>query len=394
MIDEWATGPLAEFAEVSRHRTDPRLLGDQPLVHYSIPVLDETGLPAVEVATTIASHKFTVTRDAVLVSLLNPRIPRVWKAIGAPNAVCSTEFAVLTPVAAGLETDFLHLLCQSEAFWEELQKRAVGTTGSRQRAKAEGLLSIIVAIPPVAVQRRIVDLMAHLDNHIANLRAEFAHLKEARNAALAVALDGGLSIAASDDAWLERPLGELADFINGYPFKPADLKGTRLPVIRIKQLLDPEAEVDFTDVQVPEKVRLVDGDLVFSWSGSLASRIWDRGPAALNQHLFRVVESAGVLRTWLHLVLDHAVDELMTKTHGTTMKHVTKGVLENHVVRMPPTADQERIVKFVGAFDEILLALNSEMQTAEHSREVLLQGLLSGHLSIENRYDHFLSEVA
>ncbi len=160
--------------------------------------------------------------------------------------------------------------------------------------------------------------------------------------------------------WREATLGDVASFVNGYPFKPRELSGRGLPVIRIKQLLDPLADTDFSDTEVPDRVRIDDGDLIFSWSGSLASRVWSRGPAVLNQHLFRVTEREGVDRGWLHLALDHAVDELSQKTHGTTMKHVTKAVLKAHRVRLPPLAEQRRIVDLIGVLDAHIDALAEE----------------------------------
>jgi len=103
------------------------------------------------------------------------------------------------------------------------------------------------------------------------------------------------------------------------------------------------------------------GDLVFSWSGTLASRIWDRGPALLNQHLFRVMERPGVLRGWLYLALDHAVSGLMEKAHGTTMKHVTKRVLESHPVLLPPMDEQRRMVDLICSFDAHIEAIRNEI---------------------------------
>jgi hypothetical protein len=57
---------------------------------------------------------------------------------------------------------------------------------------------------------------------------------------------------------------------------------------------------------------------VFSWSGTLAVRIWDRGAAALNQHLFRVVERPGVVRLWLRYAIESKLPELSGMSHGTT----------------------------------------------------------------------------
>jgi restriction endonuclease S subunit len=395
MSDGWREVVLGSVADVGRTRVDPRLLGDQELIHYSIPALDETGQPTRESAAGIASHKFLVESDAVLVSLLNPRIPRVWRARGATNAVCSTEFAVLTPTGEpSISVDYLHLICRSNAFWEELQKRAVGTTGSRQRAKVEGLLGIAVSVPPASIQRRIVDLMAHLDNHLANMRAERDAMSATRSRSLNLALTGRLDGLERNDAWVQTTLGDIAAFTNGYPFKPVQLSGSTTAVIRIKQLLDPLAPVDYTDDPVPERNLIDSGDLIFSWSGTLASRVWNRGPAALNQHLFKVSAKAGCDLGWLHFALDGAVGDLMLKTHGTTMKHVTKKVLEGHKILVPPMPLQRQIADLLTSFGEADAALERETQRLQGLRFGLLDALLSGSASIRHEYDRYLGSVA
>lgn len=185
--------------------------------------------------------------------------------------------------------------------------------------------------------------------------------------------------------WPEKTLGEVAEFLNGYPFKPSELGQTGLPVVRIKQLLDPNAECDRSTAVVRERSHIADGDLIFSWSGTLAARIWSRGPALLNQHLYKVVERGGILRLWLHLALDDAVDELMLSAHGTTMKHVTKKALERHVVRVPPLDVQGRIVDLVGALDANIAALDAEAvwgaSLLDSIRTVLFDALASGPTS-------------
>lgn len=395
MTDEWVETTLGDVVSVSRERVDPRVLEPTDLVHYSIPVLDATNEPALEASSLIQSHKFKVSKDSILVSLLNPRIPRVWLARGVENAVCSTEFAVLSPKdPQDLSVEFLHLLCQADDFWIELQKRAVGSTGSRQRAKVDGLLGIPIALPPLPVQRRIVDLLAHLDNHLANLQTERDQLATTFAAASAVVLTGKWEGIGLSHEWEQVPLAEVAEFVNGYAFKPEHLNGTEVPVVRIKQLLDPTADVDYTDIPVPEKNRISDGDLIFSWSGTLASRFWDRGPAALNQHLFRVHPKGDNDIRWLQLVLEHAVDDLLAKTHGTTMKHVTKGVLEAHLVFRPPVADQVEAACLLGSLNASRAGLDTEIASLREWRHSFLSGLLSRAIELPPSYDSLLPEVA
>jgi restriction endonuclease S subunit len=179
------------------------------------------------------------------------------------------------------------------------------------------------------------------------------------------------------DGWSETTLDGIAEYINGYPFKPADLGENGVPVIRIKQLLDPNEPVDRTETETPERCLLTNGDIVFSWSGTLAVRIWNRGPAKLNQHLFRVVEKEGVYKGIIPLILDHAIEELEEKSHGTTMKHITKQTLLPHKVLLPPLPEQKRIVDLISSLDSYIEALQQQLETAKRSRNAVLHELMT-----------------
>ena len=179
------------------------------------------------------------------------------------------------------------------------------------------------------------------------------------------------------DGWVETTLDGIAEYINGYPFKPADLGEVGLPVIRIKQLLDTNEPVDRTETDTPDRCLLKDGDIVFSWSGTLAVRIWNRGPAKLNQHLFRVVEKKNVYKGIIPLILDHAIEELEEKSHGTTMKHITKQTLLPHKVLLPPLPEQKRIVDLISSVDSYIEALQQQLESAKRSRNAVSHELLT-----------------
>jgi type I restriction enzyme S subunit len=195
---------------------------------------------------------------------------------------------------------------------------------------------------------------------------------------------------AMRDSWTEVTLGDIAEYVNGFPFKPEDLGEEGTPVIRIKQLLDPTETCDRTLVNVPDRCVLQAGDIVFSWSGTLAVRVWDRGRAYLNQHLFRVVEKDGVMHEWLPLVLDHAIQDLSEMTHGTTMKHVTKQTLLPHPILLPPLSEQKRIVDIVATIDSVVRAAEHAVAVVKRLRSGLLSDLLSGEHEIPEAYDRLL----
>jgi type I restriction enzyme S subunit len=160
------------------------------------------------------------------------------------------------------------------------------------------------------------------------------------------------------------PLSQLADYINGRAFKPSDFSPTGLPVIRIKQLTDPAADVDYFDGKVDPKHLIDDGDVVFSWSGSLNVVRWQRGPAVLNQHLFKVLPHPGTHRDWLAFALAAALKQLSSMTHGTTMKHITRKTLEVVSVERPDLALQARIADLFLAFDAAVQCAERALSSA------------------------------
>lgn len=141
-------------------------------------------------------------------------------------------------------------------------------------------------------------------------------------------------------------LHHLATFVNGYAFKPHDLAGERHRVIRIRQLLDPEAPEDRTDLDVPA-AEINNGDLIMSWSASLAVRRWTRGRALLNQHLFRVDTNPDVDSRWFEYVLNIACRHLEGLMHGSAMTHITRDMLREVRVNLPDLDTQRAIADFL-----------------------------------------------
>jgi type I restriction enzyme S subunit len=308
--------------------------------------------------------------------ILTSRASVGFAAISGVELCTNQGFQSLVPNNS-VEAKFLMYWIQQNR--SEFESRSAGSTF--KEISKSNVKSIKLSLPPLHEQKRIVDLISSVDSYIEALRVHLERAKKSRNAVLHQLLTAG------GDDWVETTLDGIAEYINGYPFKPGDLGEVGLPVIRIKQLLDPNEPVDRTEIDAPERCLLRDGDIVFSWSGTLAVRIWNRGPARLNQHLFRVVEKQGVYKGIIPLILDHAIEELEEKSHGTTMKHITKQSLLPHKVLLPPLTEQKRIVDMISSNDEVVYKTDSAINQAMKLRSGLLSDLLSGEHEIPSSYD-------
>jgi type I restriction enzyme S subunit len=167
----WRRGTFADIATVARDSLNPAEFPNETFDHYSIPAFDERHLPTSETGEAIKSNKFLVTSDAVLVSKLNPRIPRVWMpdVRTGRRSICSTEFLVLRH--SQVSREYLFGLCTSAAFSQEFATMVTGTSGSHQRVRPEFLDSIEVVIPDAATEQRFTDLVAPMHQRVAlNLR--------------------------------------------------------------------------------------------------------------------------------------------------------------------------------------------------------------------------------
>jgi type I restriction enzyme, S subunit len=177
--------------------------------------------------------------------------------------------------------------------------------------------------------------------------------------------------------WRLETLGNLAHYINGRAFKPEDWGDTGLPIIRIEQINNPDAEYDyFEGVVAPDHV-IEDGDLLFSWSATLTTLVWDRGPAVLNQHIFKVVPKPGTDRNYLHHQLDYLIEGLAGHSHGSTMKHIKKSDLLPYPVHVPPFPEQRHIAEILNTADRAIGKSEALISKLKHIKTGLMHDLLT-----------------
>ncbi|MFA5605894.1 MAG: restriction endonuclease subunit S [Leucobacter sp.] len=163
---EWRSTTIGSVADQHRRTIDPRKERDRRFQHFSLPAFDDGEVPVNESGAAIDSVKFLVPSKSVLVSKLNPRIPRIWapKEVGA-HAIASTEFVVMTPTD-GIDRSFLKWLMKSDAVTSRMKLLATGTTGSHARIHPRQIAVLEVEIPSEAEQIAIATALDDVDREI------------------------------------------------------------------------------------------------------------------------------------------------------------------------------------------------------------------------------------
>ena len=134
----WKVSTLSDIAVLQAKSVMPQ--EGTAYNHYSIPAFDDTHSPAVEDGKAIASNKYVVPDNSVLVSKLNPQFKRIWLIIDSTdNAICSTEFLPVKATETGVYA--LYSLLNSDAFSVHLIQNASSSTGSRKRIDPDNCMS-------------------------------------------------------------------------------------------------------------------------------------------------------------------------------------------------------------------------------------------------------------
>lgn len=154
--------------------------------------------------------------------------------------------------------------------------------------------------------------------------------------------------------WNFVEIGKLAEFINGYAFKPSDWGNSGLKIIRIQNLTSSDKDYNRTELNVDDKYLVQAGDLLISWSATLDVFEWQDEPALLNQHIFKVVPNYTLIdKAYFRFGIKVLINRVEQKLHGSTMKHINRGDFLSLALPLPPLPIQKKIAAVLEKADEL-----------------------------------------
>jgi len=244
------------------------------------------------------------------------------------------------------------------------------------------LENIKVLIPDINEQNEIAEILSSLDDKINLLHRQNKTLEQ-----IAETLFRQWFVEEAEDSWEEKNLDDIAEFLNGlacqkYPIKIGEIG---LPVIKIKELRTGITESsDKATYEIPEKFLIKNGDMLFSWSGSLDVLIWSGGEGVLNQHLFKVSSdeySQWFYYFWVKYHLPEFQDIALDK--ATTMGHIQRHHLSDAKVLIPPKFKMKEMDEIINPIFEKIKLNQIQIHSLTKLRDTQLPKLMSGEVMIE-----------
>lgn len=190
----WEVAAFGDVAVQGKGSVNPANAANQIFTHYSLPAFDVAQLPMREAGESIKSNKTPVPSNSVLVSKLNPHIPRIWLVGNAgENAICSTEFIVWEPKRPA-NSVFVYCLASSSEFNSAMRQLVTGTSNSHQRVKPEQITNIRVIATHNDAIRTFSESTSPLMENLLRHRLQSKTLADLRDILLPKLLSGVLSV--------------------------------------------------------------------------------------------------------------------------------------------------------------------------------------------------------
>jgi type I restriction enzyme S subunit len=346
--------------------------------------------------------RYTITKDDVYISIVGTigMVGLVPDVISGANL--TENCARLTNIKKTTK-EWLSYFLNTKTGQDQIRSLTVGTT--QGKLALFRIKDINIPLPPLSEQQSIAKILSDLDSKIelnnqmnktleaigqAIFKHWFIDFEFSNEKGKPYKSSGGEMVDSElgeiPKGWSVKSIDEIAEFLNGLAMQkyPAESEKEYLPVIKIKELKQGITESsDKASLKLPKEYIVNDGDVLFSWSGSLEVVIWTNGKGALNQHLFKV--SSKEYPKWLYYywVLQHLSEyKHIAEGKATTMGHIQRGHLHNSRVLVPDKATLTKMDKILSPIIEKLITINVETRVLSQIRDSILPKLMSGKIRV------------
>ena len=314
------------------------------------------------------------------------------------DVICASFCKMLRPNAGLVEPTYLFWALQHLYLIGVVEQYQVQSTGISNFQFESFIDDEVLPLPPLPDQKRIASILSAYDELIQNNTLRIQVLEEMaqtvyREWFVRFRFPGHEGVPLEEtrmgpapSGWEVRPFASIGDYMNGFAFKPAQWTSEGMPIIKIRELKNGVTKDTprWPDDGTLRKFLIVNGDLLFSWSGDLDAYVWCDGEGWLNQHLFKVTPAPDVPKLLLFHALREHMDEFRSRSQGTTMRHIKRAALAEVQTLLPPLPLRRQFNRVVEPIETLRLNLRTANHALSAARDLLLPRLISGEVDVSD----------
>lgn len=288
------------------------------------------------------------------------------------------------------DSKYIYYYMSSDAGQKTMWSRTIGA--AQPALTIDIVKQYEIPLPDIKIQKRIADILSAYDDLIENNQKQIKLLEEAAQRLykqwfIDLRFPGHETTPIVDGlpkGWSVKTVDDIAEYINGYAFKPSDWQTKGYPIIKIKEMNEGvTADTPRNSGEtIPPKYVIGSGDIVFSWSATLAAIIWDGETGLLNQHLFKVIPHKDFSREFVLQTIKNTLEEFQNLTTGSTMKHIQRGKLKEVKVNTPTSNIMKEFEKITEPIRNQILNKKKQILDLIQSRDRLLPKLMNGEIEV------------
>ena len=353
------------------------------------------------------AHQYTdyslKTKDIIIATVgswpTNPAsiVGKVVRVPESANNALLNQNAVRIRSNGIVDSDYLYYLLKEEHFSKYLVGTAQGSANQASITLKDIFGYSFSAPSEIKDQHRIASILSSLDRKIELNNKINADLEEMAQAIFKNWFvdfepfkDGKFvdsELGMIPEGWKVGRLTEIASYMNGLAMQkfPPENDEDSLPVLKIKELgqgfCGPDS--DRCSCNIKDECKVHNGDVIFSWSGTLLVDVWCGGDCGLNQHLFKVT-SKEYPKWFYYYWTKHHLQEFIhiAKDKAVTMGHIKRGHLEEALVAIPDNDSMERAHELFEPILSKMISLRLENSRLFLLRDTLLPRLMSGEIEV------------
>ena len=307
---------------------------------------------------------------------------RMWQGangISPCDGIVSPAYTVLMPKQE-INNGYFAALFKSVTLINEFRKNSQGMTSDTWNLKCPQIETIKVQIPSVSEQDKVSELFSVLDERIATQAQLVESLKKYKRGLLNKVFSN-----TDEKIYPTVYLSEVADFLQGLTYSPSDVANAGHLVLRSSNIQNGTLSFDdcvYVDKSIPESLQVKCADVIMCVRNGSKSLVGKTALIPIDMPkttwgAFMMIVRSKLNDTYIFHYLNSQMffSQVFKDTGTATINQITKGILNECRLPLPPVEERKKISKMLSTFDAKIYNAERTLYALMETRKALLQQL-------------------